>query len=155
MTLHSYCWRSLWSRQLSSIIYSFLRRLLSTRLVGAVVAFLFFFFQAEDGIRDWSVTGVQTCALPIYRSRPERDVFDRLYEHAPLLRPARDFVFPKQVTGQTIHFAEVPVLVHSLRIDVVRRYMIGTRHDQAAELSLFSRHAMQRLDVRCDCHEGN
>src|SRR5437016_11997786 len=28
---------------------------------------VFFFFQAEDGIRDWSVTGVQTCALPIYR----------------------------------------------------------------------------------------
>src|SRR5438046_10742013 len=26
---------------------------------------LCFFFQAEDGIRDWSVTGVQTCALPI------------------------------------------------------------------------------------------
>src|SRR5262249_58542294 len=26
---------------------------------------VFFFFQAEDGIRDWSVTGVQTCALPI------------------------------------------------------------------------------------------
>src|SRR5687767_826534 len=28
---------------------------------------LFFFFQAEDGIRDKLVTGVQTCALPIYR----------------------------------------------------------------------------------------
>src|SRR5437762_7612372 len=27
--------------------------------------FLVFFFQAEDGIRDTSVTGVQTCALPI------------------------------------------------------------------------------------------
>src|SRR5437763_11345546 len=27
----------------------------------------FFFFQAEDGIRDTSVTGVQTCALPILR----------------------------------------------------------------------------------------
>src|SRR5436189_5430416 len=27
--------------------------------------FFFFFFQAEDGIRDTSVTGVQTCALPI------------------------------------------------------------------------------------------
>src|SRR5437762_9665087 len=27
--------------------------------------FIFFFFQAEDGIRDTSVTGVQTCALPI------------------------------------------------------------------------------------------
>src|ERR1019366_10439663 len=29
-----------------------------------------FFFQAEDGIRDWSVTGVQTCALPIYAVHP-------------------------------------------------------------------------------------
>src|SRR5205085_8576713 len=28
--------------------------------------FFFFFFQAEDGIRDLTVTGVQTCALPIY-----------------------------------------------------------------------------------------
>src|SRR5690606_41164623 len=27
-----------------------------------------FFFQAEDGIRDFHVTGVQTCALPIYRA---------------------------------------------------------------------------------------
>src|SRR5258708_7338781 len=30
----------------------------------------FFFFQAEDGIRDDLVTGVQTCALPIYGRRP-------------------------------------------------------------------------------------
>src|SRR5688500_19383651 len=28
--------------------------------------FSFFFFQAEDGIRDYKVTGVQTCALPIF-----------------------------------------------------------------------------------------
>src|SRR5256885_14874132 len=27
--------------------------------------YVFFFFQAEDGIRDYKVTGVQTCALPI------------------------------------------------------------------------------------------
>src|SRR5438093_6978928 len=33
-------------------------------LIDAYISF-FFFFQAEDGIRDWSVTGVQTCALPI------------------------------------------------------------------------------------------
>src|SRR5260370_19591460 len=33
---------------------------------------LVFFFQAEDGIRDSSVTGVQTCALPIYLRRPLR-----------------------------------------------------------------------------------
>src|SRR5207245_4726010 len=30
---------------------------------------LFFFFQAEDGIRDATVTGVQTCALPISSAR--------------------------------------------------------------------------------------
>src|SRR2546427_3521865 len=37
--------------------------------------FFFFFFQAEDGIRDLTVTGVQTCALPILPlsiSDPER-----------------------------------------------------------------------------------
>src|SRR2546421_5015248 len=34
-------------------------------LSGAVMYPRFFFFQAEDGIRDLIVTGVQTCALPI------------------------------------------------------------------------------------------
>src|SRR5437016_11396832 len=34
-------------------------------VVACDLCFFFFFFQAEDGIRDWSVTGVQTCALPI------------------------------------------------------------------------------------------
>src|SRR5690606_40144401 len=32
------------------------------------MCFYFFFFQAEDGIRDFHVTGVQTCALPIYKA---------------------------------------------------------------------------------------
>src|SRR5687767_12513645 len=32
-----------------------------------IVFFFFFFFQAEDGIRDKLVTGVQTCALPIWK----------------------------------------------------------------------------------------
>src|SRR5215203_6908130 len=38
--------------------------LLSTCL-NCLYLFIFFFFQAEDGIRDIGVTGVQTCALPI------------------------------------------------------------------------------------------
>src|SRR5215213_312353 len=33
---------------------------------------IYFFFQAEDGIRDWSVTGVQTCALPICLAQVRR-----------------------------------------------------------------------------------
>src|SRR5205085_8969566 len=32
----------------------------------------FFFFQAEDGIRDLTVTGVQTCALPIFAAHQRR-----------------------------------------------------------------------------------
>src|SRR5699024_11870722 len=36
-------------------------------LYSGVIVYLFlFFFQAEDGIRDRNVTGVQTCALPIF-----------------------------------------------------------------------------------------
>src|SRR6266496_5290705 len=34
-----------------------------------MLSFFFFFFQAEDGIRDLYVTGVQTCALPISERR--------------------------------------------------------------------------------------
>src|SRR2546430_7818991 len=34
-------------------------------VVRSLFRFYFFFFQAEDGIRDLTVTGVQTCALPI------------------------------------------------------------------------------------------
>src|SRR5690349_23216673 len=35
---------------------------------STLLSSVFFFFQAEDGIRDLYVTGVQTCALPIYRA---------------------------------------------------------------------------------------
>src|SRR3989440_3621623 len=43
---------------------------------------LFFFFQAEDGIRDLIVTGVQTCALPIWGREPKRT-------HAQRVQPGR------------------------------------------------------------------
>src|SRR6266542_4561673 len=38
---------------------------------GEQVMSLFFFFQAEGGIRDATVTGVQTCALPIFLRGPQ------------------------------------------------------------------------------------
>src|SRR2546430_4529038 len=37
----------------------------------ALTLFFFFFFQAEDGIRDLTVTGVQTCVLPISHCKPD------------------------------------------------------------------------------------
>src|SRR5690606_27650495 len=40
----------------------------------SVLFFLFFFFQAEDGIRDFHVTGVQTCALPILSTVADADL---------------------------------------------------------------------------------
>src|SRR5256885_12216344 len=49
----------------------------------------FFFFQAEDGIRDYKVTGVQTCALPISLARADHarheghDAVDRAVEIDP------------------------------------------------------------------------
>src|SRR2546429_8404923 len=46
---------------------------------------MFFFFQAEDGIRDVAVTGVQTCALPIFSPgrlrRPQPKVVRALRRH--------------------------------------------------------------------------
>src|SRR5260221_10623075 len=42
----------------------------------------FFFFQAEDGIRDHCVTGVQTCALPIYKNKKTKA--DTVYRNKDL-----------------------------------------------------------------------
>src|SRR5438034_4138777 len=47
--------------------------------------FVFFFFQAEDGIRDHCVTGVQTCALPISQER-----FSAVQKDAPMLKEEVD-----------------------------------------------------------------
>src|SRR5437763_9098276 len=50
---------------------------IASALAGGAMSKLFgggqnFFFQAEDGIRDTSVTGVQTCALPIFTAPASR-----------------------------------------------------------------------------------
>src|SRR5256886_5777955 len=62
--------------------------------VGCERSYVFFFFQAEDGIRDLTVTGVQTCALPIYG----RDV-PRLACHGPPLRVEELHREPERLGG--------------------------------------------------------
>src|SRR5437667_12875085 len=65
---------------------------------------LLFFFQAEDGIRDRDVTGVQTCALPIYRlqqpappeSEPTEDEV-RLSPRTAPRHPGRAQLRPRRV----------------------------------------------------------
>src|SRR2546430_5784974 len=59
--------------------------------------FLFFFFQAEDGIRDLTVTGVQTCALPILLLAARGVAGLRM---APLLEPREIGVHLLQVLAQ-------------------------------------------------------
>src|SRR5256885_13191865 len=49
----------------------------------------FFFFQAEDGIRDYKVTGVQTSALPIFESRQSRAAAAQGLRHSARLRRAQ------------------------------------------------------------------
>src|SRR5690606_40135306 len=48
---------------------------------GCLCMFFFFFFQAEDGIRDFHVTGVQTCALPICKQWDCEAVTGALLRH--------------------------------------------------------------------------
>src|SRR2546422_2609549 len=59
---------------------------------NVLITYIFFFFQAEDGIRDVAVTGVQTCALPIsdaLREVRELDVTGALRDTENALR---DFI---------------------------------------------------------------
>src|SRR2546429_728028 len=58
---------------------------------------VFFFFQAEDGIRDVAVTGVQTCALPISEPQPYDNTLKALFgkeadQIIPYLLPGAEFV---------------------------------------------------------------
>src|SRR5205823_10802273 len=52
-------------------------------------AAIFFFFQAEDGIRDKLVTGVQTCALPIFPVKPNASTRSASRGRSPRGRRAR------------------------------------------------------------------
>src|SRR2546430_13511359 len=53
------------------------------------ICHLVFFFQAEDGIRDLTVTGVQTCALPIWLRREDRPGRQECVPDQPTL-PSRE-----------------------------------------------------------------
>src|SRR5690606_41161737 len=65
----------------------------------------YFFFQAEDGIRDFHVTGVQTCALPIYAGRGRRlaSAFRLESPEPESQRPELSFPF-----GGSVQIAVIP-----------------------------------------------
>src|SRR6266542_1459210 len=89
--------------------------------------FFFFFFQAEDGIRDATVTGVQTCALPIYLAgrEPEQVCIQAMtlvpVGVAPLLRElgvgiGRILVDLRVSQGERIPLVVVVRLVFGVRV---------------------------------------
>src|SRR2546426_3446048 len=71
----------------------------------------FFFFQAEDGIRDYKVTGVQTCALPIFVRRCMTNVFAASYSAIRQL-PTKVVENTKQIAVQVRRgeFMQIPGL---------------------------------------------
>ena len=75
---------------------------------GWWVIVVFFFFQAEDGIRDDLVTGVQTCALPIYFSLQQRTAF---YTAHFSLRQRPGFLYCQFLVAAAPHFLNCPVFV--------------------------------------------
>src|SRR5690606_40799556 len=66
----------------------------------------FFFFQAEDGIRDFHVTGVQTCALPIFHGQHGQRPVDRLRGGIHGAERTRRVAFRGSCTTQTDERAE-------------------------------------------------
>src|SRR5438034_6832398 len=69
----------LWTKKMRSLLTMLGMIIGVSRTIGVALIFgafsnylnlFLFFFQAEDGIRDHCVTGVQTCALPIFNAPP-------------------------------------------------------------------------------------
>src|SRR6266566_8103773 len=65
------------------------------------IILFFFFFQAEDGIRDYKVTGVQTCALPISNAPAGTALTFTLYN---------DNACTSQVASQVVNVENVQVI---------------------------------------------
>src|SRR5260370_12086289 len=93
----------------------------------------FFFFQAEDGIRDSSVTGVQTCALPIFRSTAslESCLMNRMQqsvESTQAIAESDAIAVERTLAGDRDAY-RVLVERHSHNLFRLAYRMTGNRHD--------------------------
>src|SRR5687767_738430 len=101
--------------------------------------FFFFFFQAEDGIRDKLVTGVQTCALPIYLVRVNE--FLTVAELAELIGvPSNEIIgsafknLHLLVTiNQRLDFDQIEMLLDEFGFTAVREEEYGADQEIAVE----------------------
>src|SRR5437667_5323414 len=86
--------------------------------VRCVVLLLLFFFQAEDGIRDRDVTGVQTCALPICLRHALLTAVERLGDRD--VRPEQRDRGQKRVTETRMHWSLLVCRVPAVASDEPR-----------------------------------
>src|SRR5260370_16696961 len=82
----------------------------------------FFFFQAEDGIRDSSVTGVQTCALPISRFHAPGDRFHELivWNRVEVFAQVRVYHVRVSVTQRSVHSLHGVARAAALSVEIGR-----------------------------------
>src|SRR3712207_7267756 len=85
------------------------------------------FYQAEDGIRDIGVTGVQTCALPIYTHRQALEAGVRI--HGCTVH----FVVPELDSGPIVAQAAVPVFSGDTEETLASRVLAQERSEELRE----------------------
>src|SRR5690348_2990701 len=106
------------------------------RVSTPVLFSLFFFFQAEDGIRDGRVTGVQTCALPIFPGMPiTLHIFEERYRLmiGRCLEQSAPFGVVLIREGQEVNSDPTPFFVgttaqisDNVRLEDGRYYLVAT-----------------------------
>src|SRR2546427_3453815 len=102
------------------------------RLVYRIGLFFFFFFQAEDGIRDLTVTGVQTCALPISFGYPKDRLKVILVQIVNLLRGGQRVTMSKRA-GELITLREV---IEEVGADAAKFIFLTRRADSHLDFDL-------------------
>src|SRR2546429_5335108 len=118
--------------------------------------YISFFFQAEDGIRDVAVTGVQTCALPISEAmtieRLRRSILDLFIKnHYELVIPPLLEYTDSLLTG-TGHDLELRTFKV---VDQLSGRMLGLRADITPQVARIDAHLLNRKGVTRLCYCGS
>src|SRR5437879_3111475 len=131
-----------------------------TSALAAIIDTISFFFQAEDGIRDTSVTGVQTCALPISQLATLADAkvascagaFVLLLQHLHPLVIAQKFESP---VGRAVVHYDGLVIREMLRPQRVQSgpdisSPVVSRHDDGEQHQVSATQAVNVCRGRCN-----
>src|SRR5262249_57171521 len=94
--------------------------------------------QAEDGIRDWSVTGVQTCALPIYL----QPLFDAILKTTPAPKGTADG--PLQILVANLDYSD-----YLGRLAIARVFNGTLKQADEASIAKLDRSEERRVGKEC------